>query len=107
MTTFLLVASMVSIIFHLYLWWLSPRAIKVMMMQFKTFTVGLVLLADLAMFLFIGAGNIVGIANLAGGVCLGLWVLVRAPFCKEKLTVVRKKALWVIPYPTLVLLPRQ
>lgn len=93
MQTFLVISMCVSIVFHFVMLHVIGKTIRTIMYNHNIFASLAILGTDFMMLIFIGAGNIVGIANLAGGVALGAWVCVRGAFCKERVVLQWKRCI--------------
>ena len=89
MGTFLLIAMLVSIGFHFVLFRMMGKICRTLLYNYRILAALIVLGTDFFMLIFVGAGNIVGIANLGGGLCLALWIFVVGYFCKDRVRMVR------------------
>ena len=95
MGTFLLIAMIVSGAFHFVLFHMMGRTIRTVLYNHRIMAAFVVLGTDFLMLVFIGAGNIVGISNLGGGLLLAVWIFVRGAFCRDR--VVCKRAWLIFP----------
>ena len=95
MGIFLLIAMLVSCAFHFVLFHMMGRTLQVALYQHRILAAFVVLGTDFMMLIFIGAGNIVGVSNLGGGLCLALWIFIRGAFCKDRVRF--KRVYWIFP----------
>ena len=95
MSTFLFIAMIVSGVFHFVLFHMMGRTIRVALYQHRILAAFVVLGTDFVMLIFIGAGNIVGVSNLGGGLCLALWIFIRGAFCRDRVHL--KRVYWILP----------
>lgn len=99
----LFVFSAISLAFHFLLFWAVGKKGRIWLYSHEKTSALFVVGTDVFMSLFIGAGNIAGMANLVGGVILALWILIGGQFCTKVTKVIWKRALWIFPVPHLVI----
>jgi len=99
METFLHVTMFVSVMFHLIVFYMLPRVLRIVLYNHRILAAIAVLVTDFMMLIFVGAGSIAGVGNIAGGLVLAAWIFLRGAVCKDRAVI---QWVWLI-IPKLVI----